>query len=157
MPSETQPADPGLDRTFYDEIRADLGEDPMRFLYSPDGTEKGALILARIRGIDKIALARAWRAVERREYGRKKVLGALEARIEELQEIGERPDRLVFVERDDQDDDQGDVEDEPDPVYIHVDCGAEVDLVSKMAADCPECEQRVSIHRVEQREPGDVE
>jgi hypothetical protein len=48
------------DRDRFPSIREDHGEDPARFLDRP------LFIRARIRGIDTIALVRAWMAVERR-------------------------------------------------------------------------------------------
>ncbi|NHX37643.1 MULTISPECIES: hypothetical protein [Halolamina] len=122
MPSENQPAGSGS-RERFPRMQSDLGEDPARFLdrdlfdhgitrleerdapgYSEasqrvvrdaDVSASGEMIRDRIRGIDKIAVARAWKAIERRlertpEGGRDVVIGYLDDRIDELEADGER-------------------------------------------------------------------
>jgi len=121
MPSENQSAASG-DREHFPSLREDLGEDPARWLDrdlfshgitrleerdSPgyneasqrvvrdaDVSAPGELIRDRISGIDKIAVARGWKAIERRlertpEGGRDVVIGYLEDRIDELEANGE--------------------------------------------------------------------
>jgi len=122
MPSESQPAGSGA-REQFPRLRADLGEDPARWLdrdlfshgitrleardapayneasqhvvRDADVSAPGELIRDRISGIDKIAVARAWKAIERRlertpEGGRDVVIGYLDDRIDELEADGER-------------------------------------------------------------------
>ncbi|WP_154018474.1 hypothetical protein [Halolamina rubra] len=122
MPSENQPAGSGR-REQFPGLRADLGEDPARWLdrdlfshgvtrleardapayneasqhvvRDTDVSAPGELIRDRISGIDEIAVARAWKAIERRlertpEGGRDVVIGYLEDRIDELEANGER-------------------------------------------------------------------
>lgn len=101
MPSEHMPAGGG-DRQRFPHLKDDIGEDPARFLDRPifDGgsgtSSPGLFIRARIRGIDRIAVVRAWLAVERRlDRGpRDRIIELLEEREQRLEEIGERPDRL---------------------------------------------------------------
>lgn len=52
------------------------------------------LIMARIRGIDYVERIRVFAAVENRMRGREEVLEALRDRREELDEIGERDERM---------------------------------------------------------------
>jgi hypothetical protein len=102
MPSEHQHSTTAT-RERYPELRDDIGEDPARFLdYDLVQNEaKRELALARIRGIDKIAKVRGWIAVERglNRPMRTGIIRALEEREDELEEIGERPDRLAFGPR----------------------------------------------------------
>lgn len=101
MPSEHSPGE-SSDRERFPGLKDDIGEDPARFLDRPlfngaEGmTSPGWFIAQRIGGIDKIAVCRAWKAVERRlERGpRDRVIKLLEEREQRLEEIGERPDRL---------------------------------------------------------------
>lgn len=83
-------------------LREEIGEDPARFLDVPllgstaTSTPFG-LARARIRGIDHIATANAWIAIERAlgrgDNGgpREQVISLLEERITELKDTGERP------------------------------------------------------------------
>lgn len=108
MPSEHQGAVTDDRRERFPGLREDLGEDPARFLdrplfgSNPQTSGEGVFIRARIRGIDEIAVVRAWTAIERRlERGpREKVLDLLDEREAELAEIGERPDRCESADRD---------------------------------------------------------
>jgi hypothetical protein len=91
------------DRERFPELKADIGEDPARFLDRPffsNGAGSSPLLLARarIRGIDSLATLRAWIAVERNlDRGpRDRIIDLLEERQATLEEIGERPDRLDF-------------------------------------------------------------
>lgn len=99
-----------------EQIEAALGEDPMRFLRVTDTSPM--LVKARIKGIDEIDTARCWLYVEERlGWNRDPVIEALERRIEDLEEYGERPGRTtksdytrpekpdwVFIERELDDD-----------------------------------------------------
>lgn len=101
MPSTTQPADTadGIPDPF-PESTANRGENPSRYLVADlridagDGTS-GELILARIRGLETIALCRYWLCIERwlaREHERNprdRVVDALEEREETLRKRGE--------------------------------------------------------------------
>jgi hypothetical protein len=102
MPSESQPGST-VDREEFSRLRSDIGEDPARFLDHELVTDQNLreLALARIRGIDEIATCRAWIAVERRlDRGpREAIIERLQERIETLEEIGERPDRLTIREK----------------------------------------------------------
>lgn len=79
-------------------LKQELGEDPARYLdhdlANGDGRE---LALARIRGLARIEVVNAWRAVERRlahqddREPRGKILELLDEREADLQEHGERP------------------------------------------------------------------
>jgi hypothetical protein len=81
-------------------LREDIGEDPARYLDVPmfrppgaDGSSPLSTAMARIRGIDQLAVANAWLAVERRlDRGpRERVVDALQERIEYLEGHGSRP------------------------------------------------------------------
>ena len=119
---------PSHDRKRFPSLREDIGEDPARWLdrdlvtpecrkvqvsrdrsrspadvrLVPDRAVSSgeAFVRARIRGIDRIAVCRAWRAVERAlgrgpDGGpRERIIALLEQRERELEDIGERPDRL---------------------------------------------------------------
>lgn len=95
MPSEHSPADQTTRRTF-PRLRADLGEDPARYLDAP-WDDREEMIRGRIRGIDEIGVARAWIGVERRlgrgEGGgpREHIIQRLEERVDFLEANGERP------------------------------------------------------------------
>lgn len=98
MPSESQ-SHAAPSRETFASLRDQIGEDPARFLDhrifgNPCGM--GRLMHARIQGIDDLETIRAWRAVERNiDRGpRDRVLEWLDEREQELEEIGERPDRL---------------------------------------------------------------
>lgn len=92
------------DRERFPDLKADIGEDPARFLDYPvlsSKSEVGSPLLlarARIRGIDNLATLRAWMAIERRlDRGpRAKVLNWLDERERELEAIGERPERNEY-------------------------------------------------------------
>jgi hypothetical protein len=101
MPADTQPAQTGdAIPNPMPESTAKHAENPARFLVDElhidagDGTT-GELMLARIRGLETIALCRFWLGVERwlaREHDREPrdpVVDALEAREATLQEEGE--------------------------------------------------------------------
>lgn len=67
----------------------------------------GEMVIDRIKSIDSLELIEAWRAVERlladkhdRDV-REPIINALDERKETLEEIGERPDRLVMCDPDD--------------------------------------------------------
>jgi hypothetical protein len=88
------------DRQTFPKLREDPGvrEDPARFLdHDLVGTEWSEIVESRIRGIDRIRVARAWIAVERAlgrgsdDGPRDAVIEMLEDRIAFLQEHGERP------------------------------------------------------------------
>ncbi|WP_246308035.1 hypothetical protein [Halorarum salinum] len=89
-------------------LREEIGEDPARFLDVPLLGSTGAstpfgLARARIRGIDEIGTAKAWLAVERAlgrgddDGPRERVVDLLEARIDDLEEHGERPSNEQLV------------------------------------------------------------
>jgi len=98
VPSEFQPGST-VDREKFPPLRSDIGEDPARFLDHELVTDADMrkMTFARIRGIDTIATCRAWIAVERRlDRGpREAIIERLQERIETLEEIGERPERLT--------------------------------------------------------------
>jgi len=110
-------------REHYERLRRELNEDPARFLdrglfdhgqvrleeretsdwnesnqravRDDDVSAPGEMMRDRIQGIDSIAVARAWRAVERGldrtpEGGRDIIIEFIETRIAELEEYGER-------------------------------------------------------------------
>jgi hypothetical protein len=78
-----------------------IGEDPARYL-DVDRVSDLELARARIRGIDFIDVLRCWRAVVTKlhergvvsEHHRAKVMEWLDEREQELDEIGERDDRV---------------------------------------------------------------
>jgi hypothetical protein len=93
----------------FPELHEDIGEDPAEYLdrdltqpFDGDGanTTPGDLLKARVRGIDSFQTLQAFVAVERRlgygddDGGREHVLDLLWERREELEALGERPDRL---------------------------------------------------------------
>jgi hypothetical protein len=89
------------DREEYPSLKADIGEDPARYL-AVERLEELKLARARIRGIDFIQVIRAWKAVERNlsersvvsEHHRQTVMRWLDEREAELEEIGERDERV---------------------------------------------------------------
>jgi len=122
LPSEHSPGARD-NREHYERLRRELNEDPARFLdrdlfdhgqvrleqretsdwnesnqravRDDDVSAPGEMMRDRIRGIDSIAVARAWRAVERGldrtpEGGRDIIIEFIETRIAELEEHGER-------------------------------------------------------------------
>lgn len=89
----------------FPEVEAMHNEDPARFLDVDDVLDdhsKRRLTLARIDGIDEIALLNAWEAVERRlTGGRSWVLDAIDARRDDLAQLGDRDERdLEPIDRD---------------------------------------------------------
>ena len=109
MPSEFQSASQ-TDRKRYPDIVAEHGEDPARFLdcelveRGPEGTDRSRkrLAIARIRGIDSLALLQQWIRVEN-DLGRgpdgtarNAVIEHLIARKQTLETEGERADRCDF-------------------------------------------------------------
>lgn len=85
-----------------------IGEHPARYLdrklmtgAESGDAEPGEFVRARIRGIDRLDVIGAWIGVERRlDRGpRPVVIRLLQERAQELEEIGERPDRLPFGPR----------------------------------------------------------
>lgn len=108
MPSTNQAG--GRDFPEFNNIEEDIGHNPARFL---DWTLVGQnvddgrklLLKARIRGIDRIPVCRAYKAVER-ALGRgpaggprEAVIRLLDQREEYLEEVGERPERLSYGPR----------------------------------------------------------
>ena len=85
------------DRERFDHLREDIGEDPARFLDRDllSDSNSRMLALARIRGIDRYAVASAWLAVERQiERGpRARIVDQLEERKEFLSVAGDRDER----------------------------------------------------------------
>ena len=89
------------DRETFPTLAEDIGEDPARYL-DVDRVEDLKLAKARIRGIDYLGVLRAWQAVERNlasngvvsEHHRRQVMEWLEEREVELEEIGERDERV---------------------------------------------------------------
>ena len=93
------------DREEFPPIVEDINEDPARYL-DVDRLSDLRLAKARIRGIDFFQELRAWRQVERNlsnnghvsEHHRAKVMEWLDEREAELEEIGERDERLADAE-----------------------------------------------------------
>jgi len=89
------------DRERFPPIVEDINEDPARYL-DVDRLSDLQLAKARIRGIDFFQELRAWRAVERSlsddghvsEHHRSTVMEWLDEREAELEEIGERDERV---------------------------------------------------------------
>jgi hypothetical protein len=89
------------DRETFPAIVEDTNEDPARYL-DVERVEDLKLARARIRGIDSFQELRAWRAVERSlsddghvsEHHRQQVMEWLDEREAEVEEIGERDDRV---------------------------------------------------------------
>lgn len=104
MPSTNQPAQTHERREF-PSLRAQIGEDPARWLDRSIADRNGhanrrGILEGLIAGMDSLARLRAWKAVERnlgrgRDGGpRSWVIEQLDAREATLERIGERPDRL---------------------------------------------------------------
>jgi hypothetical protein len=102
MPSEAQ-GHSGRDRARYPDIRERIGEDPAQWLDKPlfsrpeeNCSPAGWAIQRRVQGIDSLAVLAAWKGVERNlDRGpRDRVMEMLHGRAQELEEIGERPERL---------------------------------------------------------------
>ena len=91
-----------LTREQFPEIAQGIGEDPARFLDAPllepdrEGASPFLLAQARLRGIERFNVLQLWIDVEvALERGpRKQVIALLNQRKRELDELGERPDRL---------------------------------------------------------------
>jgi len=89
------------DRERFPRAKTHIGEDPARYL-DVDRVSDLELARARIRGIDFIEVIRCWRAVERQlhergvvsEHHRQRVMEWLDEREAELEEIGERDERV---------------------------------------------------------------
>jgi len=107
------------DREEYPSLKADIGEDPARYL-DVERLEELKLARARIRGIYFIQVIRAWKAVECSlsergtvsEHHRQTVMRWLDEREAELEEIGERDERV----------DAGGRTPSPPAEYTWVDC-----------------------------------
>jgi len=170
VPSEHSPADSG-DHEEFPRLRRELNEDPARFLdrdlfdhgqvrleprENPEWNESnqravrdddvsapGEMMRDRIRGIDSIAVARAWRAVERGldrtpEGGRDVIIEFIETRLDELEEHGERdlPGLSPEEQRERAVEAYESVAPKPDAVYLDED-GEEQNIVTadeKLAA-----------------------
>jgi len=158
-------------REHYERLRRELNEDPARFLdrdlfdhgqvrleprENPEWNESnqravrdddvsapGEMMWDRIQGIDSIAVARAWRAVERGldrtpEGGRDIIIEFIETRIDELEEHGERdlPGLSPHEQRERAVEAYESIAPKPDAVYLDED-GQEHDIVTadeKLAA-----------------------
>ena len=91
-----------LTREQFPKIAQEIGEDPARFLDAPllapdrEGASPFLLAQARIRGIDRFDVLQAWITVEvALERGpREQMIALLNQRKSELDELGERSDRL---------------------------------------------------------------
>jgi len=96
----------GRDREQFPSLQEDIGEDPARWLDrelvggSSRAKDNKRFVAARVRGIDKLPVLRAWMAVERalgrgpNDGPREGLMRLLEQRENFLQQAGERPDRL---------------------------------------------------------------
>jgi len=93
------------ERREFSSLRADIGEDPARWLdreiaSRTDQANRKGVVDGLISGMDSLARVRAWKAVERalgrgRDGGpRSWVIERLDEREATLERIGERPDRL---------------------------------------------------------------
>lgn len=134
------------DRERFPGLAEDIGEDPARYL-DVDRIDDLELARARIRGVDFLATLRAWRAVERNlserdvvsEHHRQRVMEWLDEREAELEEIGERDDRLSeTIERREAGD--GDVEPDDGPTVEHQACGSVAAPRDGPGHWCPDCE-----------------
>jgi hypothetical protein len=104
VPSDAQ-GHGSLDRARYPDVRERIGEDPAQYLdkplfetsYDGDCSVAGWTIKVRIQSIDSFAVLGAWKGIERNlDRGpRDRVMEMLNDRAQELEAIGERPDRLV--------------------------------------------------------------
>lgn len=144
------------ERARFPGLEGDIGEDPARFLdqHLVEGGSRHVdttglrLVVSRIQGIDRVAVARAWLAVERNEETRgprDKIVHLLERRIEYLEENGERPDpdelaAIAQSVRADHSWDAGPEGDESGEVRFHQECGAEVEPRDGHSWFCPDCE-----------------
>lgn len=153
------------DRLEFPDLEEEFGEIAVRDAVSTLNREalgsasynvRDDTIKSRIRGIDSFERLRVFAAVENRTRGRESVLEHLRRRREQLEEIGERSERMADLEIE-RDDDQDDVDEEmdPEPVWIHEPCGAVAERESPMAWFCPKCEQRTN--RVEEIDPATVD
>jgi len=111
----TNQSSSGRDLPEFPNIEEDLGYNPARFLDwrlvgagpadSDIGNGRLMLLKAKIRGVDRIAVLRAFEAVERNprvgpeEGPRSGVIQLLHQREDQLSERGERPDRLPYGPR----------------------------------------------------------
>jgi hypothetical protein len=94
------------DRERCPDIKADIGEDPAKFLdqplteYGEDHTDNTGrrMFIERVSGIDSLTVLRVWKGVERNrlERGpREAVIQVLEQRESYLERVGEREERIA--------------------------------------------------------------
>lgn len=147
------------EREHFPEYLESINEDPARYLdkalvNAAGNAVRDDMFLARLRGIDRLAVIDAWIDVETRlERGpRQHVLARLNQRKQEIREHGERdlPGRTAEELRALHAEEGDDQEKEP-TIWRHVACGStDVEQESSMAWYCHECEQRTN--RVEEVE-----
>lgn len=107
MPTEHSPASQSGKYPWTERLRRYIGEDPARFLDQPildNSAGQSPLLLARarIQGIDSWDVLTAWAAVERHPATRgprEKVMFWLQERKRDLEEIGDRDERLQDAPR----------------------------------------------------------
>jgi len=129
-----------------------IGEDPRRYLLVDAGRDQlgdDPLLFAksRIEGIDRLDVLDYWLDAEVEVGPRKKVIAWINRRKDELEEIGERPDRLEPRQQTEEPTPEPEAPEETE--WIHEPCGSVAEQESSRTWFCPECEQRTN--RVEQR------
>lgn len=138
------------ERPTFPEVKEEIGEDPARFI-----TFRGQLLTARLKGIDRVEVARKWIEVElelAEQLDRdpdQRLIGYLNKRIDALREHGGRDEQL--------EDRREIVVDEPEPepepedrTWEHVKCGGRDVEMEKAGVSwyCRDCELRCPKNRV---------
>lgn len=134
---------PHSERRAFLDVEAEIGEDPGEFLQSTSDE----LAIARIRGIDRIAVLDGWVEVAQELDAGDDVMEELRLRASFLNRKGERPEefptedgpeRYQPLER--YADDPDPEEDEEAVPHLHEGCGAIVEERSNHSWYCPECD-----------------
>lgn len=138
-------------RPTFPDVAEEIGEDPARFIVAG-----GELLTSRLKGIDRVGVARKWVEVEialAEQLDRdvdQQLIGWLNRRIGHLQEHGGRDERLER-RREIVDDVDGPAVDPEGITWKHVKCGGtDVEMEKAgVAWYCQDCEMRCPKNRVE--------
>lgn len=153
------------DREVYPHVQERIGEDPARFLDRDLDGDALDFVESRIQGIDRFEVLAGWGDVERNlvrtpdgshnEAGRDQVIELLQNRACELEEHGDRDEKLQ--RRRDIREAEDDVDVDEPVIWRHTKDGCDsinVEQESNIAWFCHACEQRTN--RVERVDPDDV-
>lgn len=138
-------------RPTFPDVAEDIGEDPARFIVAG-----GELLASRLKGIDRVEVARKWIEVEialAEQLDRdvnQELIGWLNRRIDHLREHGGRDEQLER-RRELVDDVDGPEVDPGEITWKHVKCGGTDVEMEKAGVSwyCQDCEMRCPKNRVE--------